>query len=69
MPPKQQFNVYLPSELVRCLKHTATEQNRALSTFVEIALRRYFEAESRTGDPCPHRLRQRYGVPGASTAR
>lgn len=47
MPPKQQFNVYLPSELVRCLKHTATEQNRALSTFVEIALRRYFEAESR----------------------
>ncbi|MCY4355255.1 MAG: hypothetical protein OXC09_10810 [Truepera sp.] len=46
MPPKQQFNVYLPSELVRCLKHTATEQNR-LSTFVEIALQRYFEAGSR----------------------
>ena len=37
------------SELVRCLKHTATEQNRSLSTFVEIALQRYFEAGSRAG--------------------
>ncbi len=46
MPPKQQFNVYPPSELVRCLKHTATEQNR-FSAFVEIALRCYLEAESR----------------------
>ena len=47
MLSKQQFNVYLPSELVRCLKHTATGSAWSLSTFVEIALQRYFEAESR----------------------
>ena len=47
MPPKQRFNVYLPSELVRCLKHTAIKWNRSLSTFVEVALQRYFGAESR----------------------
>ena len=41
MPPKQQFNVYLPAELVRRVKHAAVDSDRSLSDFVERALEAY----------------------------
>ena len=41
MPAKQQFNVYLPAELVRRVKHAAVDAERSLSDFVECALEAY----------------------------
>ena len=41
MPAKQQFNVYLPAELVRRVKHAAVDADRSLSDFVELALEAY----------------------------
>ena len=41
MPAKQQFNVYLPAELVRRVKHAAVDADRSLSDFVERALEAY----------------------------
>ena len=44
---KQQFNIYLPAELVRRVKHASVDANQSLSTFVEEALHAYlrqFEA-------------------------
>jgi metal-responsive CopG/Arc/MetJ family transcriptional regulator len=41
MPAKQQFNVYLPAELVRRVKHAAVDAERSLSEFVEDALEAY----------------------------
>ena len=35
---KQQFNIYLPAELVRRVKHASVDANQSLSTFVEQAL-------------------------------
>ena len=33
--PKKQFNIYLPEELVRRVKHAAVDANQSLSVFVE----------------------------------
>jgi predicted HicB family RNase H-like nuclease len=41
MVASQQFNVYLPPDLVKELKHAAIEQNMMLSKLVEQALRHY----------------------------
>ena len=46
---KQQFNVYLPPELVRELKHAAIDDRRSLSRYVEEIFRAFLDRKRKEG--------------------
>lgn len=43
----KQFNVYLPPEVIRAVKHHAVDTERSLSAIVEVALSEYLERVAR----------------------
>jgi hypothetical protein len=44
---KQQFNVYLPPDLVRAIKHAAVDAGQSLSAYVEALLRAHLDERGR----------------------
>ena len=43
MDEKRQFNLYLPEELIKRVKHAAIEDEQRLSEFVSLALVAYLQ--------------------------
>ena len=46
---KQQFNIYLPPELVRELKHAALDDRSSLSGYVERIFRDFLKRRTKEG--------------------
>jgi hypothetical protein len=51
---KQQFNVYLPVELIRAVKHHAVDAEQSLSAIVEAALSEYLDRSGKRAKEQSH---------------